>query len=286
MLTRGCFRRSHSLGSRRAPTQNQGRKFPTAYILDPTTYIFPVSERVRSAIQNSGLEFPNNKRITVNLAPADLPKDSGRFDLPIALGILAASGQIDATKLLGHEFAGELSLSGELRSVRGALAMSLALHTAQVVTQLVLPPGSAEEAALVPDAQVYRAQHLLDVVQHFLPDGATTLALEPSVGWTRLVAQAQVQPASYLDMMDVKGQSGAKRALEIAAAGGHSLLMLLSKDPPRKSCHRHSHHRPNAVPSLRLTPTFGFLLPNRRRGTRLGVSPLWRQAMQPERDST
>ena len=85
-------------------------------------------ERVRSAIQNSGLEFPNNKRITVNLAPADLPKDSGRFDLPIALGILAASGQIDGARLAGYEFAGELSLSGELRAVRGALAMSLALH--------------------------------------------------------------------------------------------------------------------------------------------------------------
>jgi magnesium chelatase family protein len=183
-------------------------------------------ERVRSAIQNSGLEFPNNKRITVNLAPADLPKDSGRLDLPIALGILAASGQIDAAKLAGHEFAGELSLSGELRSVRGALAMSLALHTARVVTQLVLPPGSAEEAALVPGAQVYRAHHLLDVVQHFLPDGPAKQALEPSAGWTRLQGQAQVQPATYLDMADVKGQSGAKRALEIAAAGGHSLLMM------------------------------------------------------------
>src|SRR5659263_98895 len=120
-------------------------------------------ERVRSAIQNSGLEFPHNKRITVNLAPADLPKDSGRFDLPIALGILAASGQIDAAKLAGHEFAGELSLSGELRPVRGALAMSLALHAGRVVTRLVLPPDSAEEAALVPDAQVYRARHLLDL---------------------------------------------------------------------------------------------------------------------------
>src|SRR3954464_5234143 len=85
-------------------------------------------ERVRSALQTCGLEFPHNKRITVNLAPADLPKDSGRFDLPIALGILAASGQIDATRMAGHEFAGELSLSGELRPVRGALAMSLALH--------------------------------------------------------------------------------------------------------------------------------------------------------------
>jgi len=183
-------------------------------------------ERVRSAIQNSGLEFPNNKRITVNLAPADLPKDSGRFDLPIALGILAASGQIDAARLAGYEFAGELSLSGELRAVRGALAMSLALHASHVVTQLVLPPGSAEEAALVPDAQVYRAQHLLDVVQHFLPQAADVPAAEPASGWSRISAVTQIQEAHYLDMADVKGQLAAKRALEIAAAGGHSLLLM------------------------------------------------------------
>ena len=88
-------------------------------------------ERVRSALLNSGLQFPHNQRITVNLAPADLPRDSGRFDLPIALGILAASGQIDGRKLAGWEFAGELSLSGELRPVRGALATAAALHAAQ-----------------------------------------------------------------------------------------------------------------------------------------------------------
>ena len=187
-------------------------------------------ERVRCAIQNSGLEFPNNKRITVNLAPADLPKDSGRLDLAIALGILAASGLIDGSKLAGYEFAGELSLSGELRPVRGALAMALALHTSgDDSARLVLPPGSAEEAALVPDAQVYRARHLLDVVQHFAPPEAAAAALEAPAtpdGWIRIHAAAPAVRAAGADMADIKGQAAAKRALEIAAAGGHSILLV------------------------------------------------------------
>ena len=189
-------------------------------------------ERVRSAIANAGLEFPSNKRITVNLAPADLPKDSGRFDLPIALGILAASGQIDASRLAGWEFAGELSLGGELRQVRGALAMSLALHGhdpgATHTTRLVLPPGSAEEAALVPQAHVYRARHLLDVVSRFLPDRAGAATAEPTDdnGWARLAPTAPGAGPAYPDLADVKGQAAARRALEIAAAGGHGLLMV------------------------------------------------------------
>jgi magnesium chelatase family protein len=190
------------------------------------TEVKEARERVRSALLNSGLEFPHNKRITVNLAPADLPKDSGRFDLPIALGILAASGQIDGTRLAGHEFAGELSLSGELRPVRGALATSLALYATDAAVRLVLPPVSAEEAALVPGAHVVRARHLLDVVQQFQPVPDDGAAPPPGTGWTRLPAGAPVAAALYPDLADVKGQAGARRALEIAAAGGHSLLLV------------------------------------------------------------
>ncbi len=181
-------------------------------------------ERVRSALVNAGLEFPGNKRITVNLAPADLPKDSGRFDLPIAVGILAASGQIDAGRLAGWEFAGELSLSGELRPVRGALATSLALHQQREQVLQVLPPGSAEEAAWVPEAQVFCARHLLDVVRAFLPR-AEGEAL-PHPGWQQVQGQPLEAPVTRAEMADVKGQAQAKRALEIAAAGGHSLLLV------------------------------------------------------------
>ena len=192
------------------------------------TEVKEARERVRAALQSSGLDFPHNKRITVSLAPADLPKESGRFDLPIALGILAASGQIDARRLAGMEFAGELSLAGELRPVRGALAMALALQRATPGRALVLPPDSAAEAALVEGLEVHAAAHLLEVVQALLPvvPGTDGSGVDAPRVLPRATALPVPLPPTAPDLLDVRGQAGAKRALELAAAGAHSLLMV------------------------------------------------------------
>ena len=179
----------------------------------PEAEVKESKDRVRAALQNARFEFPM-RRITVNLAPADLPKESGRLDLPIALGILAASGQIPADKLKAYEFAGELALTGALRPVRGALAMTLgALKDGRA---FVLPVENAAEAALVESATVYAAPSLLAVCAHLL--GQEKFSPFQSAPITT--------QTTYADLLDVKGQAHAKRALEIAAAGGHSLLMV------------------------------------------------------------
>lgn len=170
-------------------------------------------DRVRSALMNAHFEFPG-RRITVNLAPADLPKEGGRFDLPIALGILAASKQLPLDSLANYEFTGELALSGELRLSRGVLPMALA--ASQANRNLIVPESNAAEASMIPYATVYAAKHLLEVCAH----------LRGEMRLPQCQREQSSQPISLLDLAEVAGQTHAKRALQIAAAGRHSLLYI------------------------------------------------------------
>ncbi len=179
----------------------------------PETEVKESRDRVRSALLTARFEFPA-RRITVNLAPADLPKEGGRFDLPIALGILAASGQIPAGPLARHEFIGELALTGELRAVRGALTAALKAQDAE--RALVVPAANADEAALAERACVHAADHLLAVTAH----------LHATAPLPAHVPTPADEPGHVPDLREVRGQARAKRALEIAAAGGHSLLLI------------------------------------------------------------
>lgn len=174
-------------------------------------------DRVRSAIINSGFNFPT-KRLTINLAPADLPKDGARLDLAIALGILIASNQLPEASTQQLEFIGELALDGQLRPTTGTLSIAIACQQAQ--HQLILPSDNADEAAKLRDFCVFAAQNLKQVCDHL----SQTAVLPPY-----RAKHADLSSMTYPDLADVKGQLRPRRALEIAAAGGHSLLF---KGPP------------------------------------------------------
>lgn len=179
----------------------------------PATAVRESKDRVAAAIKNSHFDFPDG-RITINLAPADLPKEGGRFDLPIALGILVASGQLNPEWLESTEFLGELALTGELRPVAGTF--SAALVASQEGNALVVPPQNAENAALAPNSRVFTAPTLLQLSAHLR--GSSTL--KP------VTAPTPTHPLPLPDFSEIRGQLGARRALEIAAAGQHNILMV------------------------------------------------------------
>ena len=192
------------------------RGLPKFFIVGlPETEVKESRERVRSALLTNHFEFPM-RRITVNLAPADLPKEGGRYDLAIAIGILAASGQISRDALQRHEFIGELSLTGELRPVSAVLPCAYAVNKAG--RELILPGQNAAEAGLINELGVLPAQHLMAVCGH-LNDTARLPRLSKDD------AQA-VEQQDYPDLAEVRSHHFAKRALEICAAGGHNLLMV------------------------------------------------------------
>lgn len=206
----------------------------------PDTEVREARDRVRAALHSTGMALPP-RRVTVNLAPADLPKDSARWDLPIALGLLAASGQLPTAALTRYEFAGELSLTGDIRPIQGAMAIALGAQRDGSGRILVLPRASASEAALVEGAPLAAVDTLTDLCHRLRED----LPLPPPA---RPASPPPGRPLA--DLADIKGQTEAKHALEVAAAGGHGLLMY---GPPGTGKSMLAHRLPGLLPPLSRT---------------------------------
>jgi len=185
----------------------------------PDTAVKESKERIRSAIKNSGFEFPM-KRITINLAPANTKKEGTHLDLPMALGILKASHQIDHPSMESFAFIGELSLDGRLNSVMGILPLVISLRN-EGFKKIILPKINQEEAAIIQDIEIYPFEHLGEIIEFFRGN----LEIEPYQA--KQTANSAFALNRYdCDFSDVAGQENVKRAFQIAAAGGHNILML------------------------------------------------------------